>query len=521
MTDLESLKLLLRARFPVIAVESHEEAKVLGLVDQLARDEGLPLYTWSVADGLVRRNFRYDTVHRQEADRFGGYADGWTSQAGAASARSADIADTEALTAALKHIDGMEEKGLFLLCDPHPFLDNPLVIRLLKEVANGYDEAPRTLVLLAHELVLPDDLARHAARMQLAIPDADGVKRLVRAELDLYAHHHAGQRVRGDQDAFNLLVQHVGGLPEEDVRRLVRLAIRDDGLISRDDLHRVLRMKRELLNHTALELEPAAGSFDDIGGMQALKRWLTLRRPVFMNEAGAPRLDTPKGVLLLGVQGAGKSLAAKTIAGAWGVPLLRLDFAALYNKFHGESERNLRQALRAADAMAPAILWLDEIEKGLADGGDGDGGVGRRLLGSLLTWMSERDTRVFLVATSNDISRLPPELLRKGRFDELFFVDLPEASARADILRIHLRRRGLDAARFDIEALAELGAGFSGAELEQAIVAMLYDAHARQLAPDSAVLAGEMRRTRPLSVLMAENVEQLRTWAAARAVSAG
>lgn len=221
------------------------------------------------------------------------------------------------------------------------------------------------------------------------------------------------------------------------------------------------------------------------------------------------------------MQGAGKSLAAKTIAGAWGVPLLRLDFATLYNKFHGESERNLRTVLHSADAMAPCVLWIDEIEKGLAsDSGDSDGGVSRRMLGTLLTWMSERKSRVFMVATANDISHLPPELLRKGRFDEIFFIDLPSAAVRAEIFRIHLTRRRIDPAPFDLATLAGAAAGFSGAEIEQAIISALYEALGEKQPLAARHILDEIARTRPLSVVMAEQVAALRAWADERTVMA-
>jgi SpoVK/Ycf46/Vps4 family AAA+-type ATPase len=226
--------------------------------------------------------------------------------------------------------------------------------------------------------------------------------------------------------------------------------------------------------------------------------------------------------MLLGVQGCGKSLAAKAVAGSWGTPLMRLDFGALYNKFLGETERNLREALKVADAMAPSVLWMDEIEKGVAGdaGGESDGGVSRRVLGTLLTWMNERTSRVFMVATANDIARLPPEFLRKGRFDEIFFVDLPGAAAREEILRIHLGRNKQDAAGFDVARLALQCDGFSGAEIEQAIVAALYEAHAAKKGLGNEAIEQEFKRTRPLSVVMAEKVAALREWARGRAVPA-
>ena len=219
-----------------------------------------------------------------------------------------------------------------------------------------------------------------------------------------------------------------------------------------------------------------------------------------------------------GVQGCGKSLAAKAAATAFGAPLLRLDFGALYNKYHGETERNLRESLQTAEVMAPCVLWLDEIEKGLATG-EGDSGTSHRVLGTLLTWMAERKSLVLLVATANNIDALPPELIRKGRFDEIFFVDLPTPEQRAEILTIHMRRRGLEA-RGDRGPLVAASETFSGAEIEQAVVAALYAAHASAQQATAAHVLAETRRTRPLAVLMREHIAHLRAWAAGRTVPA-
>ncbi|HLA32725.1 MAG TPA: AAA family ATPase, partial [Pseudomonas sp.] len=252
-------------------------------------------------------------------------------------------------------------------------------------------------------------------------------------------------------------------------------------------------------------------------GLSNLKRWLGERQGIFLEGKG---VDLPKGVLLVGVQGGGKSLAAKAVAGLWGLPLLRLDFACLYNKFFGETERNLREALKLAEQMAPCVLWMDEVEKGLASG-DHDGGVSQRVLGTLLTWMAERQAPVFMVATANDISRLPPELVRKGRFDELFFVDLPDSAVRAEIFRIHLVRRELEPSGFDLQQLAETSAGFSGAEIEQVVVSALYAAQAQQQSVNQALLLQSIQGTAPLSVIMAEDLDALRAWADGRTVNAG
>jgi len=240
---------------------------------------------------------------------------------------------------------------------------------------------------------------------------------------------------------------------------------------------------------------------------------------VFVGDSAPVGLDPPRGILLLGVQGCGKSLAAKAVAGGFGVPLVRLDLGTMYNKFHGETERNLRESLRNAEALAPCVLWIDEIEKGIATS-DTDDGVSRRVLGYLLTWMAERKSQVFLVATANQVSELPPELLRKGRFDEIFFVDLPSAEVRATIFEIHLKKRGQDPAGFDLRALAETATGFSGAEIEQAVVSALYAANARKEPATTALIEGVIAGTRPLSVVMAEKVARLRAWAAERTVPA-
>ncbi len=282
----------------------------------------------------------------------------------------------------------------------------------------------------------------------------------------------------------------------------------------------VMRAKYELLNSGGvLSYEYETARFADVGGFRNLKVWLSQRRSAF-SSTPPPGLDPPKGVLLLGVQGCGKSVAAKATAAAFGSPLLRLDFGALYNKYHGETEKNLRESLATAEVMAPCVLWLDEIEKGLSSRPEGDAGTSQRVLATLLTWMAERKSGVLLVATANDIESLPPELVRKGRFDEIFFVDLPDGRQRADILTIHLRKRELDPDSFDIAALVGACDGFSGAEIEQGIVSAMYAAHATDRRPQSAHLLAEFRKTRPLSVLMREKIEALRAWALPRTVPA-
>ena len=253
----------------------------------------------------------------------------------------------------------------------------------------------------------------------------------------------------------------------------------------------------------------------NVAGLHNLKAWLNVRRQAFLQRDA----DRPKGVLLLGVQGGGKSLAAKAVAGFWNIPLLRLDFGTLYNKFFGETERNLRNSLQQAHLMAPCVLWMDEIEKGLATG-HSDNATSKRVLGTLLTWMAENTEPVFIVATSNDISQLPPELVRKGRLDEIFFVDLPSAEIRQEIFRIHLGKRELDPTAFDLPALAEASEGYTGAEIEEAVVAARYLASSRGEAATQTDLMDAVSRTFPISVMRAESIRALRSWADGRTVPA-
>ena len=488
---LHDLALIIRSRFPIVQVETREETRIMKLLERVTNLENWPLFVWSIADGL-KRVPRADTMTQ-----------------------------TYEFQDVLRHIDKTPQNGVYTLLDAQPYFENPVNVRLIKEIAQEYYKTARTMIFVGAKLDLPDELSRMSARFCLPLPDVARVREIFKEEAGLWQRQDGGS-LKGDQNAVELIVQHLAGMCEEDARRLIRESIRDDGIISLEDAQRVLKFKRDALGQGGLlEFEMDTGNFSDIGGLGGLKRWLELRRVAFSGDAAKLGVDPPKGVLLLGVQGAGKSMAAKAIAGSWNVPLMRLDFGVLYNKFQGESERNLREALKQAEAMAPCVLWIDEIEKGLAsDGGSSDGGVSRRMLGTVLTWMAERTAKVFLVATANDVTQLPPELLRKGRMDEIFFVDLPDAATRADIFRIHLKKRKLDPAKFDLSQLAVAADGFSGAEIEQAIVAAIYEALATKQPLATQLLLAEIAHTRPLSVVMAEKVEGLRQWAAGRTVRA-
>jgi SpoVK/Ycf46/Vps4 family AAA+-type ATPase len=490
---LKDFSVIIKSRFPLVEVETGEEVRMMKLLERSANLEGWPLFVWSIADG-IRRVPRTDV-----------------------------ITQTYEFRDALRHIDKTPQNGVYTMLDAHPYLEDPVNVRLIKEIAQEYYRTARTLVFISREIELPPELSRMSARFELPLPDTTMIREMIKEEAQVW-ERDSGQSLKGQQQALDLLVQHLAGMAEEDARRLIRNAIHDDGAITLDDIGRVLKFKREsIADGELLDFEIDTANFADIGGLANLKRWLELRRPAIAGDAARLGVEPPKGVLLLGVQGSGKSLAAKAVAGSWGLPLIRLDFAVLYNKFHGETERNLRDALKQAEAMAPCVLWIDEIEKGLAadESGSGDGGVSRRVLGTLLTWMAERQARVFMVATANDVSQLPPELMRKGRMDEIFFVDLPDAAVREEIFRIHLKKRKLDPAQFDVPQLARAADGFAGAEIEQAIVSGIYEAMAAKEPLSTKHILTELAHTKPLSVVMAEKIEALRQWAAERTVSAG
>ncbi|HEU5282472.1 MAG TPA: AAA family ATPase [Burkholderiales bacterium] len=493
MRDEQELTLLIKSRFPIVLAETHEEARALALLEKICNLQSLPLFVWSVTAGLRRQG------------------------------RNESVPQTGDPAQALRHIEKTLQNGVYALLDFHPFLEDPVHERLIREIAMGYNKTARTLVFVSPQLELNDTLTRMSARFRLSVLDVAAVKQMIRDEADLWKAERGGERLRGQKEAVDLMAQHLAGMSADDARRLVRQAIRDDTCLTLEDVSRVLKHKHQsLAADSLLSLELDTAGFADVGGLGNLKRWLERRRAIFTGAAQAQGLDPPKGILLLGVQGGGKSLAAKAVAGAWGLPLLNLDFGALYNKFFGQTERNLREALAAAEAMAPCVLWMDELEKGVGGDatGDSDGGVSRRVLGTLLTWMAERESRVFLVATANDIARLPPELIRKGRFDEIFFVDLPDAATRKEIFAIHLRRRKAAPESFDLDALAQATDGFSGAEIEQVVVSGLYEAHASGQPLDAGILQREIASTRPLSTTMAEHIQALRDWAQERTVPA-
>lgn len=488
----EQVDLLVRARYPVLYVVTHEESRLESLLLDLARRQGKPLSVWTAARGLASL-----PGGRAEAPRL---------------ATPAEVLD---------RIRAQDGAGLYLLHDLHAFFEDPLLVRRLRDLAGHLKGTHRSIVISAPRLTLPPELEKDVTVLDLPLPEPEELRALLRSLCE-QLHDENPKRVQIDRADAEALVRAAQGLTLAEAESAFARAAVSDGALRGVDVSLVLAEKCQAIRKSGiLDFHPAETTLADVGGLLRLKDWLRRRGKAL--DAGAREFGLPpaRGVLLLGAPGCGKSLTAKVVANAWRLPLLHLDLGRVFSGLLGGSEENMRRALRVAEGVAPAVLWIDEIEKGLAGGtgrsGEMDGGTAQRVFGSLLTWMSEQTAGVFVVATANRIESLPPELLRRGRFDEVFFVDLPDAAARAEIFTIHLRRRGRDPATFDLAALAEKCAGFSGAEIEHCVIEGLYAAFDLGRALTNDDLAQAIAETTPLSVTSAEEIDRMRAWATTRA----
>ncbi len=493
-TTLHDLKSLILSFHPVLVIESLEEERVVALLQTAARELGMPLFEWSVTRGLTRD---------QSTGNYHG---------------------TTAPLAMLQHIEGLTIEAIYLLKDFARCLEDPPVARQLREVATRFAGRPTAIVISGDSVNLPREIDVVAVHHALALPDRDELRDVVKSVLDSL-RGRSKFVVELNEEELDRLLGALSGMTLQQARQVVAQVVLEDGKLAASDLSAVLERKADRLRDGGLlEYFPAEDNHYEIGGFARLKTWLERARTGFSREARDLGLPAPKGILLVGVQGCGKSLAAKAIAREWAMPLVKLDMGRLYDKYVGESEKNFRRAISMAESMAPAVLWLDEIEKVLATGSAGgggheDGGLSRRLFAGFLGWLQEKKSEVFVVATANDVFSLPPELIRKGRFDEIFFVDLPDATERRTIFEIHLRLRKQDPATLDLEPLVTATEGFSGAELEQAVISALYHALHRKQPLDLALLLEEVKQTVPLSVSRREDVERLRSLASQRFVA--
>lgn len=488
------LELLIRSKYALILLETPEPARADEVLALIASRLSLQYFAWSRSRGLRRGVQAGDPFVER------------TAEPGAALARLLDEG------AGVYHFRGLGEH-----------LGDPTVVSHVLDAVAFFGTRRGAVVISGHDIHLPDALRPHAVSLALPVPGFHEHRQLVER---LIREHSARMPVKVEltPEERTRLVNNLIGLTQTEAEKVVTRLIIEDGALRAGDVQRVALAKRQVVQQDGLlEYWPAESSLEEVAGLRGLKQWLARRRAVVHDPQRAAQfgLGFPRGVLLLGVPGCGKSLCAKAIASEWGLPLLKLDPANLYDKYIGDSEKNFKRAMQTAERLAPVVLWIDELEKAFAaTGGDADGGVSRRVFGTFLSWLQDRRGDVFVAATSNDIAALPPEFIRKGRFDEVFFVDLPTDAARREILRIHLAKRGQDATRFDLGVLAAAAEGFSGAELEQAVVDALYAAFAESTPLATPALLREIQATNPLSGTMAEKIATLRRWADGRTVSA-
>ncbi|MBI5705535.1 MAG: AAA family ATPase [Armatimonadetes bacterium] len=490
MDEAGQIEVLIRAKYPILYVVSWEERRVEEAVTKICTDLGRKLHTWSVTQGM-----------RPQVQR--------TSGPDKPSALSGELE-------ALALIHEAPERTVFLLRDYHAFLKDYRVVRLLRDLSFRLRTRAQTLILLAPTLNLPVELEKDVTVLEFPLPNAEDIDEVLSKVIEAVKDDPKLDTKLKKQER-ELIVKSSQGLTRDEIENVFALS-----LVSkrRFDMEAILEEKKQIVRKSGLlEYYPAENKLEDVGGLELLKEWLGRRKEAFTDKAKEFGIPAPKGVLLLGVQGCGKSLVAKAIAANWNLPMLKMDVGRIFGSLVGQSEENMRRAIRIAESVAPCILWADELEKGFSGiGGSGvsDSGTTARVFSTFLTWMQEKTKPVFLIATANDVTKLPPEMLRKGRFDEIFFVDLPDAKEREQIFKIHLKKRKRDVSKFKLSELAKTTKGFSGAEIEQVVVSSLYTAYDAKRDITTEDLKTEAGATVPLSVMMDSEIEELRTWAEMR-----
>jgi ATP-dependent 26S proteasome regulatory subunit len=494
------IETLIRARYPLIYIVSGEELRVQNLIVDIGQRRQKKVYEWSYCNGIIPAGTSIQSQkHRNAATR-------------------------DPLTA-LDQVIEQVEPAIFIFKDFHPFLtkNNFAIIRKLKEIALHLKNSFKSIILISPVMEIPTELEKEITVLNFPLPTKEDLSSLLDKIIEDVKEFRQ-VLIQLDDGGRERLLQAALGLTLGEAENVFAKLIVKGERLSGDDVNEVFAEKQQIVRKSGLlDYYATDENFANVGGLSVLKEWLSKRAVAFTDQARQFGLPAPKGILMLGVQGCGKSLSAKAVSSLWQLPLLRFDMGKMFGSLVGSSEENVRRAIAVAESIAPAILWVDEIDKAFAGSqgsGSTDGGTTARVFGTFLTWLSEKTAPVFVVATANDISQLPPELLRKGRLDEIFFVDLPAEEERGEIFRIHLVKRGRDPQQFDLEALVACSKEFSGAEIQEAIISALYDAFYAQQELTTDHILSALHQTVPLSKTMDEQINRLRSWAEGRARNA-
>ena len=484
----QQLSLSIRARYPLVYLVTSEEIRAEEVLEEVGRTTGKEVITWTCSKGFQPPQ--------------------------------GDAKKSAQPEEALKYIDASDKKAVFVLKDFHPYLEEQKILRRMRDLVHNLKRSYKTILLVSPVLKIPPELEKDITVHDLPLPDADELAEVLNNLLEPY---RKSQKVKVEltQDLQEKVIQATLGLTRNEAENVYAKALITDRKFNKEDLPRIIDEKKQLIRKSGiLDFIGLSTTLSNVGGLGKLKDWLKERGGAFSNKAREYGLPEPKGLLMLGVQGCGKSLSAKAIAAEWNLPLLRLDVGQIFDSFIGNSEANMRKAIALAEAMSPTVLWLDEIEKGfsgLQSSGSTDSGVTSRVFGTFLTWMQEKVKPVFVIATANDIESLPPELLRKGRFDEIFFIDLPTAAERKIIFEIHFGLKKRDHKKYDVDRLAKEADQFSGAEIEQSILSAMYKAFAENREFTTEDVLKSIKETVPLAVTASEKITSLRQWAHKRA----
>jgi SpoVK/Ycf46/Vps4 family AAA+-type ATPase len=515
---LERLKILINSSTPIVVMETVEEMRAVRLVRVACSSLNLATFEWSIASGLVRCGSDVGELV-PEVNRHSGAAAYEPHDGGAQG-----LYNSKEPAQALSNLEAMSLEAAFVLKDFHRHMDDPVVVRRLRDVGQKFSANRRTVIITAPAITIPPELSSLVEFLELPLPDKQRLRQIIDETCVRVGKTRTLKRTL-DQAGLDAMANNLRGLTEEEAERATSQAIVSRYGVTPETVTDILDAKKELLRRSAmLEFIDVSESLGSVGGLDNLKRWLAQRRGTWEDSARDFGLEPPRGVIILGVQGCGKSMCARAIAGEWKLPLVKFDTAAIFDKYIGETEKRVQKVFRVTEGLAPCVFWIDELEKIFAGSGSDsasvDAGVSSRMLAAFLSWMQDRKAPVFVAATCNNVMGLPPELMRKGRFDELFFVDLPNQVERKQIYAIHLARRKRNPAEFDLDRVAAAAKGYSGAEIDAAVQTALYAAFSGKQNLQTQGLLDALKATVPLSTTRSEEIQALRAWAKERAVPA-